>query len=99
MCSRQLLLFLISVLLSAFVNAQIRSEKLELSPQAAIKSLPVVDSPSVYHQKGIEIEKSFQNPALKKDSQLESREFIIERSPNIKIEYKPSIQPSNNKNN
>ena len=47
------------------------------------------DSLSKYHRNGIELEQRLSNAELKKDQNLDSKEFIIERSSNIRIEYKP----------
>lgn len=48
------------------------------------------DQKDVYHLRGAKIEKLFSDSQPKKDDRLPEHDFIIERSPDIKIQYSPS---------
>lgn len=64
------------------------------------KMIHVVDTDDSFHLSGIAAEARLKDPAIKKDDQLTERDFIIERSPDIRIEYVPEkkkINPSKEK--
>ena len=60
----------------------------EASP-SVLNNPAVVKASDSFHLSGSTAEMRLRDPNLKKDDQLTEKNFIIERSPDIKIEYVP----------